>query len=348
MKLYKLVSYILFFSFIWISCDSDEDPPQIQINSPTNNTTVYSYSTLAVDVLISDNKELDFAAIVLTGPDNSAKLKKIELTGDSASILEEFVLDYTMDGNLKININVVDRAGNSTVEELNLTYTTIETGSIDLNVKLEYNGEPLSMFKTYNYPDGKAIDFTRCSFYTSEMRLDETIINEVEFHNLTNSHSSPDLAESGYTWRINNVPTSTYEDLSFNIGVPPELNEMDPGEFPSGHPLAKPAENWFSWRSYIFLKVEGNVDLTGDGETETGVAIHTGSDVALRNVSIPYPIQIEEGKVANIDLVFDIYKLFDGEAQVFVIEETPQIHSLSQIDAVEELSNNLMNSIQKF
>lgn len=231
MKHYKLAFYILIFSFIWISCDSDEDPPQIQIESPDTNTTFFASSTLTLDAIITDNKELDFVAIILTGPDNSTELRKIELAGDSTSISEEFILDFEIDGDITMSINVVDKAENSTTVERNFVFNSIKTGFIDLNVKLQYKGDPLIMFDTYNYPDGKVIDFTRCSFYTSEMKLDETTINEVEFHNLTNSHSTQGLAVNGYTWRINDVPIGTYSTFSFNIGVPSELNGMDPGEF---------------------------------------------------------------------------------------------------------------------
>ena len=347
MKHYKLTYYILIFSLIWISCENDETAPEIQINSPLENTTFNSSNQLNLEALIKDDKELDFVAIILTGPDDEIELRKVELSENSQLISENFVLDYTSSGLVKIDINAVDKAGNNKRIEQFYNFELFESGFIDFNVKLKYNGVPLVMFEPYEYPDGKQIEFTRCSFYTSEMKLDETTINEVEFHNLTNIHSDPELGINGYTWRIENVPSGNYNSLSFNIGVPEELNKKDPGEFPSGHPLAKPAENWFSWQSYIFLKVEGKVDLDGDGITETGVALHLGSDEALRNLEFEYPIQVVENQSSSIRLDFDIYDFFNGPNRIYPIEENPQIHSLSQLDAVVELSDNLINAIQK-
>ncbi len=346
MKHYELAYYILFLSFICISCENDDIAPEVQINSPAINTSFNASETLILDALITDNKELDFVAITLAGPDDGLILRKVELTGDSQGISEEFELDFKSSGMLTMNINAVDMAGNSTSTERNFDFVFIETGSLDLNIKLQYDGEPLVMFDTYAYPDGKNINFTRCSFYTSEMKLDEKTIVDVDFHNLTNSHANPELASNGYSRSILNVPVGNYNTFSFNIGVPEELNNRDPGEFPSGHPLAKPAENWFSWMSYIFLKIEGKINLSAN--VETGVALHTGSNEALRNIKLEYPIQIKENEVSSINLVFDIYQLFNGTERIFPIEETPQIHSLSQIDAVVELSDNLINSIQKF
>lgn len=347
MKLYKLTFYILFISIIWISCESDNISPEIQINLPVENTTFNASNILTLEALITDNKELDFVAILFTGPDDETVVRKIDLSGVSQVVTSAFELDYDISGIIKIDINAVDVSGNNKRIVLSYDFESFVSGYIDFNVKLKYAGEPLIMFQPYNYPDGKKIEFTRCSFYTSELILDETEINEVEFHNLTNAHSDSQLAINGYTWMINNVPIGNYNNLSFNIGVPPELNAKDPAEFPSGHPLAKPAENWFSWQSYIFLKLEGNIDLDNDGITETGVALHLGSDEALRKFDFEYPIAVSENQSSNIRLEFDLYDFFDGPTRLYPIEEVPQIHSLSQLDAVIELADNLTTSIHK-
>ena len=100
--------------------------------------------------------------------------------------------------------------------------------------------------------------------------------------------------------------------------------------------------------SYIFLKIEGNIDLDSDGAAETGIALHTGSNEALRRIVLEYPIEVKENENTSVNLVFDIYQLFDGPNRLFPIEEYPQIHSLTQLDGVLELSDNLINSIHKF
>jgi len=348
MKLYKLAYYVLILSFIWISCGGDDTNPQIEIISPQENATLFSSQLLTFEAIVTDNEELDFAVISITGPDDEVMLRKIELEGDSQMISETFELMFVGSGNVYMSVNVVDECENNTLIERFYDYTDVPTGSLNLNIKLQHNGDPLVMFQPFEYPDGRKIDYTRFSFYASDVKLDDETIAEIDFHNLTNSHASLPFANNGYNWQIDFVPVGNYSTLSFNVGVPADLNSKDPGEFPSGHPLAKPAENWFSWMSYIFMKVEGNIDLDGDEEMETGVALHTGSDEALRNISLDIPAEIKSNETTTVNLVIDLYQLFDGPDRIFPIEENPQIHSLSQIDAVNELSDNLTNAIQKF
>ena len=346
MKNYKLTIYILLISFIWISCDSDEEAPIVVINAPTANAEYFFAQSMTVDATITDNEGLDHVTILISGPNDNSTLRKIEITGREVELEEEFELLFEESGIYTIQLSVADKEGNFASEETTFNYNAEATGNIDFNVRLLYQGAPLVMFEDYTYPEGNVMNFTRCSFYTSDLKLDDTVINEVEFHNLTNSHAMNPQAINGYTWQLSGVPTGTYSNLSFNIGVPAELNGMDPGEFPSGHPLAKPAENWFSWKSYIFMKVEGNIDLDGDGEKETGIALHTGSDEALRNLSFEYPLEITSDEVKRIELVFDLYDLFNGIDRIYPIAETPQIHSLSQLDAALEISDNLVNAIK--
>lgn len=347
MKLYNIVYYILFISFICTSCDNDNIGPEIEVTSPIENITLDKSDQYTLEATITDDKELDYFEIMITGPDQSKFNKTVELEGTSQSISHELDLNYLVSGLIVIQLTAVDKAGNRISFTRNLQFNYFDSGSIDLNIKLKYDGDPLTLFESYTYPGGGDIDFTRCSFYISNMKLDDTMINEVEFHNLSNAHATNDLSMEGYTSTIDIVPVGTYGSLSFDLGVVPELNKKDPGEFPSGHPLAKPAENWFSWQSYIFLKIEGNIDLDGDGTNETGVALHLGSDEALRSFSFEYPIEVVKDGNAKINLIFDIYDLFNGDTRVYPIDENPQIHSLSQLDAVNELADNLTNVITK-
>lgn len=347
MKHYKLGLYALLLSFIWISCDSDDQAPVIELISPQENATFSLGQTMTVNANITDNKDLDFVVISLEGPNDSLILRKVELSENSVTISEDFVLDFDASGPISLSLNVVDDAGNDTQVDRSFDYTTSATGSVKFTIRLEYNGESLVMFQPYEYPDGKKIDFTRCSFYMANLKLGDKTINQIDFHNLTDAHADQTLAQDGYSWTIDNVPTGSYESLSFGIGVPEELNGMDPADFPSGHPLAKPAENWFSWMSYIFLKVEGNVDLDDDDDAETGVALHTGADDAYRTIDMDYSVNVNSGTTSSVELVFDIYHLFEGADGIFKIAENPQLHSLDQMDSVQEISDNLTGAFHK-
>lgn len=219
-------------------------------------------------------------------------------------------------------------------------------GQLGINFKLTYNDSPLVMAQNYEYPDGRKVSFTRCSFYISDVKLGNTIINEIEYHNLTNYYTDATNAAKGYVWTIDSIPSGSYSSLSFDIGVPQELNAMVPAEFPSDHPLSNTAENWFGWSSYIFFKVEGNIDMDNDGTKETAIALHIGADEAFRSFSLDRNISITSGDYTETDVNIDVYDFFNGTDRIYPIDDNPQIHSVSQKDAVLELADNLMTAIK--
>ena len=217
-------------------------------------------------------------------------------------------------------------------------------GNLNINMKLQYQGEPLVMFEDYAYPDGRTINFSRFSMYMTDLTLGDQLLSDIDFYNLSNSHASLEDANKGYTLSFTDLPEGTYETLSFGEGLTPDLNAMTPDQFDSDHPLAKSSEHWFSWASYIFTKAEGNIDMNNDGvDKETAFALHLGADNAYRYFTFTKDINIEKDETTEVDLIIDLYYLFDGEDRIYPIDENPQIHSLNQMEAVDELSNNIEN-----
>ena len=218
-------------------------------------------------------------------------------------------------------------------------------GDLDLSLHLTYNDEPLVMFQDYEFPDGRTINFSRFSMYISDFKLDETVVSDVSFHNVTESHIDLEGATEGYSWLIKDIPVKDYSSSRFGIGVNEIENAKDPGTFESGHPLAKPAEHWFSWNSFIFLKLEANMDTNGDGIKDLPISLHLGDDDAYRVVTFDRDISILEDAATQSTIHVDVYKLLGGTESTYDIDNNPQIHSLGQKGAVIELANNIPNSI---
>jgi len=221
-----------------------------------------------------------------------------------------------------------------------------EIGSLEITMNLQYQGEPLVMFQDYIYPDGRVINFSRFSTYISELELDDERISDVGFHNLTDSHVDQSSAEAGYSWRIDDVAVGDYSKLNFGVGVNETNNAKDPGTFESGHPLAKPGEHWFSWSSFVFLKLEANMDSNGDGIKDLPISLHLGADEAYTLLSLDKPTKINSEEVSTINLSMDIFDFLGGDDNTYDIDATPQIHTLDQKGAVIELSENIINSIK--
>ncbi len=218
--------------------------------------------------------------------------------------------------------------------------------AVSILFKLTYDDAPLVMFEDYVYPDGKKLQITRFSFYMSQLsvndRTESILLKDVDFINLTKSHSSTEGASQGYTYMAKELQLDGFDAISFDFGLTEVQNMKVPADFSPGHPMSKPGEYWVAWDSYIFVKIEGWIDLDGDEMPETGLALHLGSDAVNRSVAMPVH---DPGK--DIEFTIDVHSIFQNteSGKIYDIAANPQLHSLSQLPAAEELANNLAESI---
>jgi len=211
-----------------------------------------------------------------------------------------------------------------------------------LNFKLEYAGEPLVMFQEYDYPDGNKIEFSRISFYVSDLLLntDGSSYDSGEFYvDLTTAHSEIALSQNGLDLSIGNIEANNIQSISFNLGLNPELNGTVPTDYPSSSDLSLTGEYWSNWNSYVFAKLEGRLDRDGDG-TKEAFALHLGSDEAMRALAFA---NTENDNTFNFSI--DVEKVFN-KGSLYNIAETPNIHSLNQIDKINQLMDNLASSVE--
>lgn len=208
---------------------------------------------------------------------------------------------------------------------------------VSVNFKLEYDDQPLVMFEEYEYAEagGYPIEFTRVSFFISDLALtidgQQEIYKDVDYLDLTVAHASLERAEEGYKYEIGNV-TGDISNISFNFGLDEEINSTVPSDYPSSNVLSRTAEYWSGWESYVMFKIEGNIDLDRDGVKEKGIALHLGTSEVMRSTSGPFS--------DDLDITLDIQDVFNC-GEVYDIEATPSIHSLSQIDKAIQLMDNV-------
>lgn len=211
----------------------------------------------------------------------------------------------------------------------------------NLVVQLTYEGEPLTMFTEVNFPDGQKMRFSRVSMYLNEFKLkgeEDHQLFDIEYINLTSSHDSEVKSAEGFVMTFQEVPTGDYTGVSFNIGVPTAQNAMTPEEFGNDEALSNQAEYWPGWKSYIFTKTEGDIDMQNNGEF-SGFSLHTGSDQAFQSVSLSKSFEIKENGDA-VTLVLEMKDVFEQDGSVYDIINHPQTHSLEQQDQVNEISRN--------
>lgn len=218
------------------------------------------------------------------------------------------------------------------------------SGDLKLKFKLRYGDQTLVMFDNYTYPSGQKMTFSRFSFFLADVKLKNASgsvgIHDISYHNLTNSHTGATQAANGYDYTIGGVKPGSYNSIQFTLGVPKASNDKTPADFSNDHLLSNQAEYWSGWKSYVFTKTEGLIDLDGDGTLESGYALHTGANESLRTIELPANIVIEEDKETGLTIIIDVKKEF-GSNPVYDIETNPQIHSLSQMPFVKQLIDNL-------
>lgn len=223
-----------------------------------------------------------------------------------------------------------------------------DTGKLDINFKMTYDGVPLQLLKKYTYPDGKSLFFNRFSFMASEIELanasGSTKNDQTVFVNLTDSHSTEAGSKLGQTITIDGLKPGKYTTFKMCIGVPKSKNAKTPAYFQPTDPLSQVAEYWAGWKSYILARTEGFIDTNNDGIENQGFALHTGADEAYVCFNSTVNSDISE-KESKININFDLKKLFQNGTSIYDIKANPQIHSLSQAPQVKILANNLLSAI---
>ena len=212
-------------------------------------------------------------------------------------------------------------------------------GTVTIHFKAVYDDVPLQMFNNRPFENGQSLEFTHLSMIISDLELlkqgSPELLDEVEIVNLTFDNTT--AAEAGYTLTISGVPTGTYDGMRFGVGVPEDVNAKKPADFPSGNPLSNTAYYWTPWSSYIFMKTEGRLDTIGNGTTDLGFALHTGSDALYSILEANIPLTVQDGLETNLDIVIDYKKVLQGVD----IKANPQNHSPDDISTITAIVNNL-------
>lgn len=218
-------------------------------------------------------------------------------------------------------------------------------GSIEMALKVTYDGAPLVMSENYIYPDGKAMYFSRFSFYMSDLALrteEGTATSEgTNYLFVGQAHSTEDAAAEGLKFNLNGVKPGNYVNLSFGIGVPVDENTMTPADFLSTNDLSLAGEYWPGWESYIFCKVEGAIDFDGDGVPESDFALHLGADEAFADIELDRDFVVNDNQTTELILPIELKNIFLDGSTIYDIESNPKIHNLSQSAEVNQLTRNL-------
>lgn len=221
----------------------------------------------------------------------------------------------------------------------------LQHSKFTLTFRATYDDQLLEKFKTYPYGD-KVVMFDRFNTFLSDITLlkgsEEVKLSDIEWVDFTPDFA-PDNKAVDVTFEYN-VPDGDYTGIRIGYGVEPALNAKSPSDFAPGHPLYLENEYWLGWKSYIFTKIQGEVDLDGDGATETNIFYHCGADTVYNSATFPRDIPVA-GDV-SLRVEFDLKKMFTFDGQLLDLSiQSNQItsHDPSNIALGYKMMHNFKN-----
>ena len=215
------------------------------------------------------------------------------------------------------------------------------TGAVNLLVGAEFDDEPLELTtKVYTYSEEMGLDLrlTKFDFYVSDVALvsaagnGETELEEIDLWDFTGN---------GVRRTYTNIPTGDYNAIKIGIGVPQEENATFCNTCATTDPLADASHFWQNWSSYIFAKIEGQLDSDGDGVTDdAGIVYHSGTDALYRTVTVPVDLRVEADGTTELNLSVDIKALFRLNDTMIDIEAVPATHTDQELTNTKIVMDN--------
>ena len=194
-------------------------------------------------------------------------------------------------------------------------FSELNEREVTIAFRAEYDGEPLGIqSETYGYPTGDSLKLLLFQYYLSDLRIsqggpgkDTWRLTDVD---LLRWNSAADAAtiERTYTARI---PDGEYRQITFGLGVRPDLNSTDPSAFAADYVLNE-NEFWGPQTRYVFAKIEANAMLEADGRFDTGLSYHMGSDSLYRRVTLDEPFSVSAGGGSRLTVVVDVREALSG------------------------------------
>jgi hypothetical protein len=219
------------------------------------------------------------------------------------------------------------------------------TDRMDSDVAFEFDysfaGTDFNYDEVYDL-NGTAVSFQAVQFYVGGIKLypEDGAAVDADVDYLL-------VAPTSGSQNAINVNKQQYRTLEFFVGVAPEDNDQTENDFDSRDaetdPLARqttPPMNW-NWNAgYIFVRIDGMVDLDGDGTPETIMEYHVGKEPFRRSITKDINTTIDKDD-QTIELGLDVAALFAG----IDISEAYSVHTGDALETTAIFADNIAAAI---
>ncbi|MBI1224732.1 MAG: hypothetical protein GC192_05810 [Bacteroidetes bacterium] len=220
------------------------------------------------------------------------------------------------------------------------------SGTINLNINAEYNGQPLVIGQAYTYDGANQIQFDQFNFFISNVTLleaeteDETDLLDVDLADFSSNTTPGNVQPVSFEFRT--VPAVKYEGLKISFGVAAGSNKASANSFGAGYPLKKAFDShwWADGNSFFFMK------LSGKYNTDKSFELFPAKNENFMTVTFQKNFTLEDGKSFDLDLSVDVLKLLqDANNQPIDFTNPANLSTYNPVNG--DLSALLMDNFDK-
>ena len=201
------------------------------------------------------------------------------------------------------------------------------TSMVTLFLQPTVDGTPLSadLTKTYDL-NGSTVTINSARIYISEIELlksDGTSVtfegdvitapakdeNDVDItHTVTDRIVLAKHDQGVHRYMLGAAENGEYTGIRYKIGIDGTTNRLDASQVPADHPLAKQTDrnNHWNWSAgYQYVRVDGNVDLDGDGAPEELWEVHLGTLNFLTEMEQSMDFELHADQAVDLHIIVD-------------------------------------------
>ena len=201
------------------------------------------------------------------------------------------------------------------------------TSMVTLFLQPTVDGTPLSadLSKTYDL-NGSTVSINSARIYISEIELLKSDGTSVTFEGDVITAPAKDANDADITHTVTDrivlakhdqgihrymlgaAEAGEYTGIRYKIGIDGTTNRLDASQVPADHPLAKQTDrnNHWNWSAgYQYVRVDGNVDLDGDGAPEELWEVHLGTLNFLTEMEQPMDFDLHADQAVDLHIIVD-------------------------------------------
>ena len=210
-------------------------------------------------------------------------------------------------------------------------------GDLPVQFAPRFAGEPLVFDSlTHTNAAGQRLSVTRLDFLLSDFALRRP---DGSWLTTTNWFAVIKARDGRTNFEVPAIPTAQYDRVRFHVGLAPDVNHVDPANYPAGHPL-NPDVNGLYWGwagGFVFFALEG-AWLAPDGKPG-GYSWHLANDPQLMTVELPVSLDFSAGQQLRLSL--DVGQIFAAPNFIQICDATDSTHSRTNDTFAIKLRENV-------